>query len=74
MSNHQKRLLTAIASWGGENIQSSEFIRRGGLSAASSVQTSKGLLIKRDLIDRENGHYFITDLFFKEWILRRAAT
>lgn len=74
LSNHQKRLLIAMAKWGGENIQGAEFIRKGGLSAASSVQTSKDILLKRDFIDKENGHYFITDVFFKEWILRKVAT
>lgn len=73
LSNHQKKLLMAIAKFGGENIQSAEFIRKGGLSAASSVQTSKKILLKRDLIDTKNGCYFITDIFFKEWILRSIA-
>lgn len=71
LSNHQKNLLMAIAKYGGENIQGAEFIKKGGLSAASSVQTSKDILSKRDILDKENGRYFITDVFFKEWVLRK---
>jgi AAA+ ATPase superfamily predicted ATPase len=73
LSNHQKRLLASIAKRGGENIQGSEFINMGGLSAASSVQTSKSILLKRDILDKEGSCYLITDIFFKEWILRRAT-
>lgn len=74
LSNHQKKLLMAMARWGGKNIQAAEFIRRGGLCAASSVQTSKARLLKKDIIDREGTAYFITDNFFKEWILRRVLS
>lgn len=71
LSNHQKKLLMAIAKYGGQNIQGAEFIKMGGVGAASSVQTSKNILLKRDFLDKENNYYFITDIFFKEWILRK---
>jgi AAA+ ATPase superfamily predicted ATPase len=74
LSNHQKRLLEGIAKFGGKSIQSSEFIRSADLTASSSVQTSKKILINKDIIDKENGEYFFTDVFFREWISRKILS
>ncbi len=65
---HQKRILIAIASSGGENIFSKDFIRANDLGAVSSVQTSINLLMKKEIIEKEGNTYYITDVFFKEWI------
>jgi AAA+ ATPase superfamily predicted ATPase len=65
---HQKRMLIAIASSGGENIFSRDFIRHNDLGAVSTVQTSINLLMKKEIIDKEDNIYYITDVFFKKWI------
>ena len=65
---HQKRILIAIASSGGENIFSRDFIRDNDLGAASSVQTSINLLMKKEIIEKEGNIYYISDVFFKIWI------
>jgi len=65
---HQKRILIAIASSGGENVYSMDFIRDNDLRAVSSVQTSINLLMKKEIIDKEDNTYYITDVFFKKWI------
>ena len=65
---HQKRMLIAIASSGGENIFSRDFIRHNDLGAVSSVQTSINLLMKKEIVDKEDNIYYITDVFFKKWI------
>jgi len=66
---HQRRTLIAIASSGGENVFSRDFIRDNALGAVSSVQTSINLLMKKEMIDKEdNNLYYITDVFFRKWI------
>jgi AAA+ ATPase superfamily predicted ATPase len=70
---HQKRLLIAIASSGGENIFSSDFITDNDLGAVSSVQTSINLLMKKEIIDKEDNTYYITDVFFKKWIRKEMV-
>ena len=66
---HQRRLLQAIATSGGKNVFSQEFVIRNELNSTSSVQTSANLLMNKGILDRENGEYYIEDLFFKYWIL-----
>jgi hypothetical protein len=65
---HQKRMLIAIASSGGGNVFSRDFIRDNDLGAVSSVQTSITLLMKKEIIDKEGSSYYITDVFFKNWL------
>ena len=65
---HQKRMLIAIASSGGGNVFSRDFIRDNDLGAVSSVQTSINLLVKKEIIDKEDSSYYITDVFFKNWL------
>jgi hypothetical protein len=66
---HQRRLLQAIATSGGTGIFSQDFVMRNELNSTSSVQTSAHLLMDKGILDRENGEYFIEDLFFRYWIL-----
>jgi hypothetical protein len=66
---HQRKVLIAIASSGGENVFSRDFIRDNDLGAVSSVQTSINLLMKKEMIDKgDNNRYYVTDVFFKKWI------
>jgi AAA+ ATPase superfamily predicted ATPase len=69
---HQRRVLQAIARNGGNNIFSQEIILDHNLNNTSSVQTSLRLLMKRQILDRAKKVYYITDVFFKEWIRRMA--
>lgn len=66
----QRRLLQAIAKIGGRNIFSQEFALQNELTSASSVQTSANLLMDKGILDRDNGDYYIEDIFFKYWILK----
>ncbi|RCV63368.1 hypothetical protein C5S53_14555 [Methanophagales archaeon] len=68
LPRHQKRILVAIAASGGENIFSKDFIRDNDLGAASSVQTSINLLMKKEIIEKGIGTYYIADVFFDAWI------
>lgn len=71
LSMHQRRLLHSIANLGGDHIFSQEFIASGDLGSSSTIQTSLRLLIKKQVLDKENDIYFVTDVFFKEWIRRK---
>ncbi len=73
LSLHQRRLLYAIAAFGGNSLFSQDFISDYNLGNSSSVQTSVRLLMKRQILDKEKNTYFITDIFFKEWIRRKIA-
>ena len=50
------------------NVFSRDFIRDNDLGAVSSVQTSINLLMKKGIVDKEDGSYYITDVFFKSWL------
>jgi len=71
LSLHQRRVLSAVATYGGRNVFSQDFISSNKLGALSSVQTSIRLLIKKELLDKEGEEHIITDVFYKEWIKRK---
>ena len=47
-----------------------EFVRRSGLGSPSNAQRAVDGLLDRDVIDRENGSYLITNHFFRLWVQR----
>lgn len=71
---HQRQALHAIANYGGRTLFSKKFVSEHHLGALSSLQTSLRLLTKREILDKENGNYIFTDVFFKEWIKRRMGS
>ena len=68
----QRNVLQAIANFGGEKIFSKEFMAETGIASGSTLQTSITLLIKKEIIEKNNGIYQISDVFFKEWIKRET--
>jgi len=71
----QKRFLRGLADEsGGVKVFAGEFVRRHGLGSASSVQRIAAALLKKDIIDRDNGSFLITDRFFRLWIQSAQAT
>ncbi len=65
---HQRRLLQAIATCSGKNIFSQEYVMKHELTSPASVQTSANLLTEKGILDRENGDFYIEDVFFMYWI------
>jgi hypothetical protein len=51
-------------------IYSSSFLRRHKLGSASSVQRTVERLLANEILERVNGAYEFTDIFFKRWINR----
>jgi hypothetical protein len=52
---------------------SREFMRVSGLGAPSNVHRVAQALLARDLIDRSESTFFITDRFFKRWLQRHFS-
>lgn len=46
------------------------FLRRYRLSSASNAQRAAEALLKRDVIDRDNGSFLFLDRFFRLWVER----
>jgi len=65
----QKRFLKGLAGEPtGVKVFAGEFVRHYGLGSASNVQRVVGVLLEKDVIDRGNGSFVITDRFFRLWI------
>lgn len=71
---NQRKFLKGLASQSSKAVVfSSEFIARHGLGSASNVQRAVDSLLEKDVIDRENGSFLITDRFFRLWVQRMQA-
>lgn len=65
----QKRFLKGLAAEAaGVKVFAGDFIGRHGLSSASNAQRASEALLAKDVIDRDNGSFLITDRFFRLWI------
>ena len=65
----QKRFLKGLAAEGaGVRVFAGEFVSRHGLSSASNAQRAVDALLGRDIIDRDNGSFVISDRFLRLWI------
>ncbi|HEU0039834.1 MAG TPA: hypothetical protein VFR76_11220, partial [Verrucomicrobiae bacterium] len=65
----QKRFLKGLAAGpAGVKVFAGEFVSRHGLSSASNAQRAVQALLSKDIIDRDNGSFLITDRFFRLWI------
>ena len=66
----QKNLMVALAKEESPEVFSKKFLETYGLGPSSSIQKALKKLLKRELIQQENGSYIVYDLFFKKWIRR----
>lgn len=73
LAGKQRELVIALAKSGMSTIYSQEFIDRHSLGSTASVQTAAEALEKKGLLDRENGSYGLSDVFFAEWVRRKIA-
>ena len=65
----QKRFLKGLAvETSGVKVFAGEFVSRHGLGSASNAQRAVQALLSKDIIDRDNGSFVITDRFFRLWI------
>lgn len=65
-----RQLLVALAKEGSSQVQlySSDFLQKYNLGSASSVQRAVSRLVTEEILEKVNGGYQFTDVFFKRWI------
>ena len=69
LSERQRSVLKAIAAEGkAKQTQSVAFIKKYGLTSASSVQSAIRQLMDKDLVTTEKGSYRVDDRFFGFWL------
>lgn len=73
LAGKQKDLILALALSPEANIYSQDFLTKYELGAPATVQTAVRALEKKGLLDRQNGGYSISDIFFVEWIKKKIA-
>lgn len=71
LTRNQKYFLYGLAIHGPKpKVYHSEFIQELGLKTSSNVQRIVEALLKKDIIDHDDGSFLISDRFFREWIRR----
>ncbi len=71
LTNNQRRFLKGLTTEPGKvKPFSSAFVRRHGLRSSSNAQRAAESLLKRDILDRDNGSYIFLDRFFRLWVRR----
>ncbi len=70
LTNHQKRLLRAIAEFRPENIFSQAFLVSGRLGSQGGVQTSLAKLLKLDVVEQREGRWRVVDPIFEKWLVK----
>ena len=69
LSERQRSTLKAVAAEGkAKQTQSVAFIKKYGLTSASSVQSAIRQLMDKDLVTTEKGSYRVDDRFFGFWL------
>ena len=66
----QRRVLAVLAREGTEGLYSRDKVTRYDLGTPASAQTAVKGLQKKGIVDRQNGTFFFSDVFFKHWIIR----
>ncbi len=71
LTNNQRRFLKGLAVETGKVTPfSSGFVRHHGLRSTSNAQRAAESLLKRDILDRDNGSFLFLDRFFRLWVRR----
>lgn len=65
----QRAVLSAIAK-DIRDLHSREFVVRYGLASPQHVQKALLALDRKELVERSDGRWEVTDIFFKEWLRR----
>src|SRR3989339_861809 len=73
LSSVQRTLVKALAYDEILSLFSQAFLQKYALKSVSALQKAIKTLEKKEIIERANGHYTLSDLFFKKWINRRIG-
>ena len=65
-----RQLLVALAKEEDTQVRpfSSDFLRKHNLGSASSVQRAITRLLEEEVLEKTDGGYQFTDVFFKRWL------
>ena len=75
LPRNPRRFLRGVAAEElGVQVFASEFLRKYQLGSSSNVQRAIELLLKKDIIDKEEGNVVIPDRFFRLWINSKQGT
>jgi uncharacterized protein len=66
----QRGVLRAVVLQGGRELLSAETRLRHRLGSTSTIQTSLSLLMKQDLLHKEDGQFVVVDSLLREWVAR----
>ncbi len=67
----QFQLLKALAREGGvKQLMAGDFIAKHKLSQGSSISRAAKSLIEKEMINEDNGIYYVYDIFFAKWLNR----
>lgn len=74
LTRMQRRFLRGLATEAdGVQVFSAAFLQRHQLSSASTAQGVVDALLGKDIIDRSDGSFLISDRFYRIWIQQYAA-
>ena len=68
----QRAVLRAVVLEAGSGILAADTRLRHRLGSPSTIQTSLNLLVKQDLLHRENGQFVVVDSLLREWVARKT--
>ncbi|MFH1362025.1 MAG: ATP-binding protein [bacterium] len=68
LTNLQRKFLEALAKGPTNNLYSKDFILENELGAPSSIQRSLKSLVQKGILEKENGLYLFSDIFFRKWL------
>ncbi|MBI1871133.1 MAG: ATP-binding protein [Chlamydiae bacterium] len=71
LTQKQKQLLVALALEPQVKVYSDPFLDKYHLGSSSSIQKALQILIRKDLLDRENDQFVFQDSFFALWLQKR---
>jgi hypothetical protein len=65
-----RQLLVALAKEESSRVQlySNDFLQKHNLGSASSVQRAVARLLEEEILEKVDGEYQYTDVFFKRWV------
>jgi uncharacterized protein len=66
----QRAVLRAVVLQGGRELLSADTRFRHRLGSTSTIQTSLNLLMKQDLLHKEDGQFVVVDSLLREWVAR----
>ena len=71
LGDDQRRLITALATEPSKSIYGKDYIQRHGLGRSQNVSKACKNLEDRDLIEKSEGVYRVSDVFLREWLKKR---